>query len=383
MHTEGCRRGCIPPASLVTEQGPIVESPEASAFAFTGSWRGFAPIAFTNLLLIIVTLGIYTFWATVRERRYLWSHTRFVDEPLEWTGAGTELFLGFLLVVLLLGVPAIALQFGVQALTIRGEVALAGAITFAGIAALFYLIGVARFRVVRYRLARTRWRGIRGGSDERGFLYGTSYVWKTLTGVLPAGLLVPWSMTSLWNERWNAMSFGPHGFRANADPRDLYLRYFVFYLAPTVLFAGAVLFATLSGSAFAGIAGDSPEANTATLVVAGLALAAFFYLGLGLVAVAFFAQFYREAVSSLSWAGVDFSFTASTRAWIKLLLGDVALVVLTLGIGSIFLSYRHYAFAIRHLEAGGEIRLDELTRSTTATAGHGEGLFDAFDLGAV
>ena len=31
---------------------------QGSAFGFEGSWREFAPIAFTNLLLTIVTLGI-------------------------------------------------------------------------------------------------------------------------------------------------------------------------------------------------------------------------------------------------------------------------------------------------------------------------------------
>jgi uncharacterized membrane protein YjgN (DUF898 family) len=39
------------------------------SFAFEGSWREYAPIAFTNLLLTIVTLGIYRFWATTRTRR--------------------------------------------------------------------------------------------------------------------------------------------------------------------------------------------------------------------------------------------------------------------------------------------------------------------------
>ena len=44
-----------------------------SAFRFHGSWQEFARIAFPNLLLTIVTLGIYRFWATTREREYLWS----------------------------------------------------------------------------------------------------------------------------------------------------------------------------------------------------------------------------------------------------------------------------------------------------------------------
>ena len=50
---------------------------------FNGNWREYAPIAFTNLLLTIVTLGIYRFWATARTRRYLWARTRFIDRRSE------------------------------------------------------------------------------------------------------------------------------------------------------------------------------------------------------------------------------------------------------------------------------------------------------------
>ena len=39
--------------------------------------------------------------------------------------------------------------------------------------------------------------------------------------------------------------------------------------------------------------------------------------------------------------------------------------------------------AIAQDEATGEILLDELTQSRTRTAGHGEGLLDAFDMGAI
>jgi uncharacterized membrane protein YjgN (DUF898 family) len=38
---------------------------------FTGNWREYLPIAATNALLIICTLGIYRFWAAARQRRYL------------------------------------------------------------------------------------------------------------------------------------------------------------------------------------------------------------------------------------------------------------------------------------------------------------------------
>ena len=92
-----------------------------SAFQFHGSWQEFARIAFPNLLLSIVTLGIYRFWATTREREYLWSKTQFIDERLEWTGRGIELFIGFLMAFFLIGLPFIIIQLVSQGLIFRGE----------------------------------------------------------------------------------------------------------------------------------------------------------------------------------------------------------------------------------------------------------------------
>ncbi|QZD90917.1 DUF898 domain-containing protein [Qipengyuania aurantiaca] len=351
-----------------------------SAFGFDGNWKDFARIAVPNLLLTIVTLGIYRFWATTRERQYLWSHTRFVDERLEWTGTGKELFVGFLLVMLLFAIPVFGIQFVSQALILRGY-ELAGAVLgILPILAIFYLTGVARFRALRYRLSRTRWRGIRGGSDDQGLGYGVSYMWKTIVGYLPLGLAIPWSMTSLWNERWSKMSFGPHRFDADADSGNVFARFLLFYLSPFVFFIGAII-AGVTG-ALAGFGFGSEQFAQWGAVAIGVALVLFFYIGLGIIAVAYYAKFYREAVGSTHWKDLHFGFEASTMDWIKLIVVDALIVVLTLGLGFIFLSYRHWKFMVTHLEAGGDILLDELTQSTTATSRHGEGLLDAFDIGA-
>ena len=352
-----------------------------SAFVFEGNWRDFAKIAFPNLLLTIVTLGIYRFWATARERRYLWSRTRFVDEHLEWAGTGMELFLGFLMVFVLFGIPYVFLTFIAQALVARGYEALGVGLTFVALTAIFYLLGVARFRGLRYRLSRTRWRGIRGGSDDGGFLFGLSYMWKTMVGWIPLGLLIPWSMTSLWNERWNSMSFGPFRFESNAAAGGVFVRFLLFYLAPFVLFVGGMIMAGMGMLAGYGIGGEDGMRVGGVVGILGLLL--FFYLGLGLIAVAFYAKFYREVVGATRWRDLQFSFEASTLDWVKLLVIDAVLVVFTFGIGLIFLSYRHWKFFMTHLEAGGEILLDELIQSETRTAKHGEGLLDAFDMGAI
>jgi uncharacterized membrane protein YjgN (DUF898 family) len=344
---------------------------ETSAFAFDGSWREYAPIAFTNLLLTIVTLGFYRFWATTRTRRYLWSHTRFIDDRLEWTGTGKELFVGFLMVIVIIGLPFLFIQFGAQALILQGQAGPAVLLTFASLLVISYMVGLARFRALRYRLSRTWWHGIRGGSDDQGFGYGASYLWKNFVGMIALGLLIPWSMMSLWNERWNKMSFGPHAFEATGSSGDTFKRFLLFYLLPILSFA-------LAGFAISRM--DSANSVSGFFGLAALGLV--FYFGLGLIALAFYAKFFRVAVGGLSLAGLNFDFRASTKDWLKLFLGDIALIICTLGIGSIFLQYRHWKFFATHMAATGEIHADALTQSQTKTARHGEGLLDAFDVGA-
>jgi len=347
-------------------------TPSGSAFEFTGTWREFAPIAFTNLLLTIVTLGIYRFWAKTRERRYLWSRTNFIGDPLEWTGTGKELLIGFILVLLLLGPPVLILQFGAQALMLRGHIGAAILLTLIAYIAILYFIGVARFRAVRYRLTRSYWRGIRGGSDDRGWDYGLEAIWRTVVGGIVFGLMIPWSMTSLWNRRWGRMSFGANQFAADANWQPIIGRYLLFYLLPIV---GCVGIAGVA--AFSMGAGATHGSFVAAII--GVFAA---YLAMGVIAIVYYAAFLREAIGSLTLHQLRFDFTARTMDWIKLLLGNIGLFIVTLGIGYVFLSYRNWAFTMRHLEASGEIDLAALTQSTTASPTQGEGLLDAFDVGA-
>lgn len=343
-----------------------------SAFEFTGAWKEFLPIALTNLLLTIVTLGIYRFWAKARERRYLWSRTRFIDDSLEWTGTGKEMFIGFLIVFVVLLPAFLVAQMLMEALILRGETGMATALFAVLYGGILYLVGVGSFRALRYRLSRTYWHGIRGGSEDGGWNYGWQFVWKSLAGLLPAGLLVPWSMTSLWNDRWNKMSFGPHRFEAGAGADGLFGRWLLIYLVPVV---GAVLAAI--GAAGAVAAGSDGALLTVVLGVV------FIYVAFLLASLSFYAAFYRAAIDETSVAGIDFGFTARTKDWLILILGNIALVIVTLGFGLLFLGYRNWSFAVRHLEARGEVDLGTLLQSQVAATGDAEGLADAFDIGAI
>ncbi len=351
---------------------------DESAFAFEGNWREFAPIAFTNLGLTIVTLGIYRFWAKARTRRYLWSHTRFIDDRLQWAGTGMELFKGALMALVIFVLPYFLLTTATQTLALRGYTGTAGLLGFATIIMLFYLVGVARFRSLRYRLARTYWRGIRGGSDDPGLQYGWAYMWKTFVGTMLLGLLIPWSMVELWNDRWNKMSFGPFKFSAKGNVDGLMGRFLLFYMVPIIaIFGMGGLFASLIASG-AFNPGSGPTLSPLIILVP-LVL----YFTIGLVFMAFYAKFYRQMVYATSLHTLEFQFSARTMDWIKLLVVDVLLVIGTLGVGLMFLDYRHWKFFIDHLEATGHIDVADLTQSETAELKEGEGLLDAFDMGAL
>ncbi|MHA6724127.1 YjgN family protein [Sphingomonas sp. RS2018] len=348
-----------------------------SAFSFDGTWRDYAPIAFTNLLLMIVTLGIYRFWAKTRERRYLWAHTRFIDDRLEWTGTGKELFIGFVLVLLVIGVPMLLLQLGIQALIARDQALFAGLLGILFYLAILFLFGLARFRALRYRLSRTVWHGISGGSDDQGFDYAVQATWMPIVGGFALGLLIPWSLVGLWNEKWARMSFGPHNFTSGASAWPVFKRMMI---CVALAIPAMIAVAALSGATAMAVGSIVPDSALAAL----FAILPIFYVLVFIVfPITFYAVFYRECIGHLTLGHLGFGFDARTRDWIKLYLGDVALVVCTLGIGAIFLGYRHWSFFIRHLEAYGEVDLDTLTVSTTRRPGQGEGLLDAFDIGAV
>ena len=365
------------------DTGPVsIERPAPSALRFHGTWQEFAGIAFPNLLLTIVTLGIYRFWATTREREYLWSKTDFIDERLEWTGKGIELFIGFVVAFFVIILPLVFLQFGVQALILQNHEIIAVILGVVAFIMIFYLGGVARFRALRYRLSRTYWRGIRGGSDDQGLQFGISYMWKTIAGWLPIYLMVPWSMISLWNERWNAMSFGPYRFSSNANWTSLMRRYLLFYLVPFLIFVGIIVVAVSAGKSGGGVDNMAGPLSAAIGVFAVFLILGL-YIFLPIAALMFFSKFYRVAVGGLRLNNLEFEFKARGADWILFWLANIAISICTLGIGNIFMPYRNWKFFVTHMEVYGEVNLDDLTQSQTASPTQGEGLLDAFDVGAI
>jgi uncharacterized membrane protein YjgN (DUF898 family) len=403
-----------------------VGTEDQTAFAFEGDWREFVPIAVTNMLLNVATLGFYRFWAKTRERHYLWSKTRFIDDHFEWTGTGKELLFGFLIAVVLFGAPFFLLNLVLQGLVLQGQQQIAGILIGLLYIMLLYLAGVATFRAHRYRLSRTYWHGIHGGTDSQGFDYGWSWLWKSAVAYVCLALLFPWSMTSLWKERWEHMSFGPHRFKSEPQWSSLMGRYIIAYLSPWILLIGAFVL-IFSVGIVAGVTSGSGGSPPVALIGLGIGAVIAVYLLIPLAALIYYAAYMREVVGTLQISTLEFDFTARTKDWIKLFLGNFALwliagavaaipiaafglfnqfvevapgenammnnpiafiafaVVVAIAFGMVapFIRFRTWAFTVRHLEAGGEVNLALLTQSETRELKQGEGLLDAFDMGAM
>lgn len=118
------------------------------------------------------------------------------------------------------------------------------------------------------------------------------------------------------------------------------------------------------------------------IIIGAVLLYVMFFGVLGIIALFYYSAFFREAVGATTLGRLSFAFNARTRDWIMLYLGNLGLVIVTLGIGYIFVPYRNWAFFVAHMEAFGTLHLDDFGQSTTHEPGQGEGLLDAFDVGA-
>ena len=352
---------------------------EGRAIEFTGNWREYLPIAVTNVLLMIVTLGVYRFWATARQRRYLWSRTHVIDDSLEWSGTGKEMFLGFLLIILILLPFFLFIQFLFPALVARGMEVAAGIVLFLFYVVILYLTGVARFRALRYRLSRTWFHGIRGGSDNPGWRYGAEYLGRHALSIMTVFIMFPWASTRMWNSRWRSMSFGPSQFDADLTAEGLKGRWALLYCVPPALF----LIVGLLTMAAAGNPGE--DAAGARLTIFGVIFIVFLmiYVAIPLLTLHWFAKFYRHAAEATRLGDLEFGFDARTRDWLKLFLGNIGLAIITLGFGLAFWGYRNWAFMVRHTHLYGVVDLAQLTQSTVSAPAEAEGWADAFDVGAI
>jgi uncharacterized membrane protein YjgN (DUF898 family) len=157
---------------------PSRPSPDASRqFVFAATGSTYFRIWIVNLLLTVITIGLYSPWAKVRRLRYFYGNTLFDGSPFEFHGRPIALLKGRLIGLVLL-----------VAYTQAAKVSLT--FWFCVVAVLFALLPWLLWKSFRFRFANSSFRGIHFGFDGSvGQAYAT-FVPLMLMVLGPAIVLV-------------------------------------------------------------------------------------------------------------------------------------------------------------------------------------------------
>lgn len=231
---------------------------------YTGQRNEMFKLAFKTGLLTIVTLGIYRFWQKTRLRKYIWSNAKAGGDGFEYTGTGLEKLLGFLVAIVFLAVylgiiQMVLFYFGLSVMVdpenaspaqIVGQVV---AIYISFFAVLPFLL-FAAYRSRRYKMGRTRWRGIRFAMDKGAW----GYVWRAiahgLLSIVTLGIMLPRQTFYLEKYMTDRSHFGDAKFEQNGNWKKLYpaMKHLAIGIALLVL---AVMLAAMEIEILAAICG--------------------------------------------------------------------------------------------------------------------------------
>ncbi|HYC66279.1 MAG TPA: DUF898 family protein, partial [Reyranellaceae bacterium] len=210
------------PAPTLTPSRPV----------YDGKLRELYAIYLRHLVLMVLTLGWSRFWGRTRLRRYLWAHLSILGDRFEYRGRGLELFLGFIIVLLSLGLWG-GLIWAAWKYVFDGS--LPGNMGFFDLYSLsivllgFPLAFAGQYTSLRYRLTRTRWRGIRLGLGGSAWGYGFVATFLKFANAVTGNLLQPVVSVVLARPRIANVQLGSQKFEFAGRAGDIYGRYMGYY----------------------------------------------------------------------------------------------------------------------------------------------------------
>lgn len=287
---------------------------------FHGNGGEYFRIWIVNLLLTIVTLGIYSAWAKVRRLRYFYGSTSLAGSSFEYHGQPIAILKGRLIVVgfygLFLGLQYVwpVTQFAIIPLVIFG---------------LPWV--VVRSRLFQMRM--TSWRGLRFNFHGR---YGgafAAYIGWTLLALVTLMLLWPFALYKQVRYLLGNTAFGTQRFAFTTTTWPFY-RIFLGMLGLMLLGGiGAALVMILIGGGFS-IFTQAGGAPAAALLggVAGVAMIVCLMLVFALAGAYYRAQFLNVSVGGVEVGPHRLRSRLETLPLTGILITNLLGMVLTLGL---------------------------------------------------
>jgi uncharacterized membrane protein YjgN (DUF898 family) len=202
-------------------------------FVFRGTAKEYFGIWIVNVLLTILTLGIYSAWAKVRRQRYFYGNTFLDGSSFEYHARPVQILIGRIIVLSLIAGYNIALQvYPIAGLAIA--------------AVLFFAIPFFVMRGLRFSARVTSYRNVR--FDFVGGYWGAflAYVVGGFLIYMSLGILAPLASQWMWKYNLDNLRFGDRPVQC--DPRVD--KIFSQWWAPALTFVlGAIAVGTIVGFA--------------------------------------------------------------------------------------------------------------------------------------
>lgn len=148
-------------------------------FSFTGKTGEFFGIWIVNVLLIIITLGVYTAWAKVRTNRYFYGHTMLDNVPFDYLANPIAILIGWIIGVVVFVTYSVTINFFPL---------------FGGLFALLVFLFIPWFvvRAMAFRLKNTAHRNIRFAFNKNYGEAALIFIGLPLLTVFTLGLIIPY-----------------------------------------------------------------------------------------------------------------------------------------------------------------------------------------------
>src|SRR5687767_7996218 len=244
---------------------------------FRGSAGEYFGIWIVNLVLTVLTLGIYSAWAKVRTERYMYSNTRLAGAPFEYLAEPIQILKGRLIAYALVIVFALSAKFQFMWILIPMYLALL---------ALFPLL---IHYSLRFRARYSAWRGLRFRFDGQPGEAYKAYMLYPIIGFITMYIMIPWVVKEQQAYLVRHHLFGGKRFGFEGVLGD--------YFKPFLIAAGigiALFFLLIFGMFGVAIAGGAMGAETTTgadgqpqlpTIVSALMIAVFTLLYGGMLAL--------------------------------------------------------------------------------------------------
>jgi uncharacterized membrane protein YjgN (DUF898 family) len=358
--------------------------PEPQKLVYTGELGTLYRIAAVNLLLSILTLGFYRFWGRAKLRRYLWGSMVLDGDAFEWDGTGWEMCRSFLIVsaiALVLSAPAYALTLAGPAYAEQ----LAAYQTLLGLV-IMMLIGAATMLGLRYRLSRSRWRGIRGDLEGSPWAYSWRNFGWLLAHAPTLFLIHPLATIDL--RRWliRRVRPGTVTLECHARAGAVYPAFFgtiALSIALLALFF-ALLFGGIVTGAVVGVLSDVSQEEVEEIgFVVGLVLMLLVLAAWPCASAIYHASLFRHLAATTRGGSLTFVTEVSGARLFWLRFSNFLILGITLGIGLPFVWHRRARFLAANLAVLGLEDAHLIGQAAGRPTRSAEGLLEVLDLGAV